>query len=185
LHVKNAEKETMSKNDKRKATMEKAKAAYENLNAQQRGELLTALIQLYHQKQDQTTLMPVMQCLMDNVPVGVPMKVSEEDMKLMKEAKENKTGASLKVSMKTVILKHPDGRAYMPVFSRQAEVPKEFFEKYYWLQMPFKQCAKLVSQMENVEEIVINTFTHKLFVPKKVLESMTLVDDLRPADEMK
>lgn len=174
----------MSKKVKRKVTMEQAKAAYENLNVQQRGELLTALIQRYQQKQDQTTLLPVMQCLMDNVPVGVPMRVSEEDMKLLKEAKENKSGASLKVSMKTVILKHSDGRLYMPVFSRQAEVPKEFFDKYYWLQMPFKQCAKLVQQMENVEEIVINTFTHKMFVPKQVLESMTLVDELRPADKI-
>ena len=109
----------MSKNkDSRKAAYKKAREAYESMNAAQRGELLTAMIALYQKNQTQQNLLPVMQCLMDNVPVGVPMKVSQEDMEMIKAARDNKENAQqIKVSMKTVVLRHKDGRAYFPVFS--------------------------------------------------------------------
>lgn len=171
------------KKDKRQALLQKGKETYENMNAMQKGELLTALIQLYHDKPSQQTLMPIMQCLMDNIPVGVPMKVSEEDMKVIEEAKARRDPNPTKVTMKTLILKKPEGGNYMPVFSRRSEVPDEFFGKYYWLQMPFKECAKLVKKMESVDEIIINTFSQKLILPQQALESITLVDELRPSDD--
>ena len=165
--------------------LQKAKAVYESLNAVQRGELLTDLITLYNQKRDPQTLMPVMQCLMDNVAVGVPMRVSEEDMKMIQAAKASQEKIPTRISMKTVVLRTPEGVNYLPVFSRRGEVPQEFFEKYYWIQMPFKECAKLVKSMEQVDQIIINTFTQRLILPEQTLDGITLVDGLRPAEENK
>ena len=172
--------------NKRKMTRQEAKAAYQNMTPAQKGELLSALLILYNKKPVQENLMPVMQMLMDNVPVGVPMKIDEKDLEMVKEAKEKKIELERgKVTMKTVILKHPDGKDFLPVFSRKQEVPKEFYDKYFWVQMPFKDCAKLVKSMLAVDEIRINSFTQNLIMPKEALDSVLIVDQLRPFDEKK
>ena len=165
--------------------MQKAKAAYENLTTAQRGVLLTELIKIYNQNQSPQTLMPILQCLMDRTVVGVPMRVSEEDMKLLEASRAKQEKAPAKISMKTVVLKTPEGVNYLPVFSTRGEVPQEFFEKYYWLQMPFKECAKLVKSMEQVDQIIINTFTQRLVLPEETLDGIIMVDGLRPADDTK
>lgn len=172
--------------DKRKLNKQKGKLLYENMNAAQKGELLTGLLMLYNKKPEQQNLLPIMQMLMDSVPVGVPMKIDEADLELIKAAKEKKIQLEKKqVNMKTVILRMTDGKAFLPVFSRKQEVPKEFYDKYYWVQMPFKECAKLVKSMVGVDEIRINTYTQNLILPKEALESVLIVDQLRPADEKK
>ena len=173
----------MSKNNKKLKNYQKAKAFYQSMNGAQRGELLTMLIELYNEKQTQQTLMPIMQCLMDDLPVGVPMKVTEEGLKTIEAAKANHDGQPTKVSMKTVILKNEEGNPYLPVFSKKTEVPEDLLKRYYWLQMSFKEVARMVKNMESVNEIVINPFTKKLVLPQQALDGITIMDELRPSKE--
>jgi len=158
-----------------------AREAFTNMNASEKGDMLTAMLKLHKKKQTQEAYMAVLRCLMDDIPVGVPMKISEEDAKMIREAKAKNQKVELgKVKMQPAVMKHPTGGYFLPVFSRIPEVDADYYRQHFWIQLPFTKCIKIVLNAEVLNGIVINVFTQGLTLPQNSLKNILDAAQLRP-----
>lgn len=102
------------------------------------------------------------------VPTMIPENISSEEMRQAKSGKQLKLAKDARFT--PCLLKKDTGEQALPIFSSQAQIPKDKTSPAV-LAMPFFTCVSMVmSNAEKVETIVLNPFTQSVVIPKQILE---------------
>ena len=132
------------------------------------GQVLLHLSDEFLKNGCRETLLPLLSCLRDSV-VWIPMKlsISERDQKRMFRIKEGEQWKNRdEVQVEPNILRSPDGKLWLPIFSQREQVPKEYENGFTLAQWPAMQCLEMAHQAENLEGIVLDPFTeHNVTMP--------------------
>lgn len=102
------------------------------------------------------------------VPVMQLQGVDEQTQKLMQENKYVELPRETKIS--PCLLRKDTGEQMLPIFTSAGQIPQDRMSPAI-VAMPFQVCLSMVmTNQDHVEDIVLNPFTHKVAVPKAVLE---------------
>ncbi|BCI59403.1 SseB family protein [Solibaculum mannosilyticum] len=140
-------------------------------------ENLEFLIRIYMKDpENMVNLVPVLIALgKANVTVPVHVELSEEDAKKLQEGAENGTSIALPENAKARvnILSAPDGRYFLPVYTRKELLPQQAGRRFMAMQTPFLNCCEMIlEQMKSASGIAINPYTENLILPPDVLKAV-------------
>lgn len=140
-------------------------------------ENLEFLIRIYMKDQENmVNLVPVLIALgKANVAVPVRVDLSEEDEQKLQEGAEKGTAIPLPDNAKARvnILSAPDGRYFLPVYTRKELIPQSAGHKFMAMQTPFLNCCEMIlEQLKSASGIAINPYTENLILPPEVLKAV-------------
>lgn len=134
------------------------------------------LIQIYKEDPIKGNLKSLVQQMEKTVfLIPAVMPDTPEARKFRKKAKENRK-EQLKLTKEAApipsFLKNKDGIAFLPIYTRPAQIPKE--PKFdVLMNMPFHACRQLVLNGKlGVEGLVLNPFSDNLIFQKNLLEAI-------------
>lgn len=116
------------------------------------------------------------------VPANLPEGVDKEALKNeIKEKRRGRVQLPEGVSPVPCILKNPEGKIFLPMYSSQAQIPKEpSFD--FILTMPFPGCYNMaLNTRVTCEGIALNPFSDNLLFHRKLLEAIRKDDTARAA----
>lgn len=143
------------------------------------------LIQFYKEdpvKENLNALIHQMQKTIFLVPANLPDSVDKEAVK--KEVLEKKGGqVELPKGVTPIpcILKNPEGKIFIPIYSSQGQVPKEpVFD--FAMTLPFKACYRMALNAKTAcEGVALNPFSDNLLLNKPLLEAIRRDDEAKAA----
>ena len=143
-------------------------AEYVDREALRSGRILLELSNAFVQNGCRETLLPLLSCLRDSM-VWIPMKmtVSERDQERLLKIKEGQQWKNKdEVQVEPNILRSPDGKLWLPIFSQESQIPAEYKKDFSMAEWPMLQCLEMAHRAENLEGIVLDPFTeHNVTMP--------------------
>ncbi len=143
------------------------------------------LIQIYKEdpvKENLNALIHQMQKTIFLVPANLPDSVDKESLKKEVEAKQ---GGHVQlpegVSPIPCILKNPEGRVFIPIYSSQTQIPKEpVFD--FVMTLPFRACYSMaLNAKAPCEGVTLNPFSDNLLFKRELLEAIRKDEEARAA----
>lgn len=120
------------------------------------GSILNALVRKYHRSSNEETLYDVLYAL-NKATLIVP--AYSEDL-------------GYEDGMHPDVLKNDAGKLFLPVFSNEEEMPKDYASHFSFVHARLSDCIESAKRLENVDGIVLNAFSYALELP---FEKLSLV----------
>lgn len=135
------------------------------------------LIQIYKEdpaKENLNALVHQVQKTIFLVPANLPDSIDKEALK--QEVKDNpneKVQLPEGVSPIPCVLKSPEGKVFIPVYSSQGQIPKE--PKFdFIMTLPFMACLKMaLNAKAPCEGVALNPFSDNLLFNRQILEAIS------------
>lgn len=135
------------------------------------------LIQIYNEdpaKENLNALVHQVQKTIFLVPANLPDNIDKEALK--QEVKDNpneKVQLPEGVTPIPCVLKSPEGKVFIPVYSSQGQIPKE--PKFdFIMTLPFLACLKMaLNAKAPCEGVALNPFSDNLLFNRPILEAIS------------
>lgn len=132
---------------------------------------LEAAVSEFAQDRQQEKYVKVMDLLeksMVFVPVMQLQDVDEQTQKLMQENRFVELPKETKI--RPCLMRRDTGEQMLPIFTSVGQIPSDKRSPAL-ITMPFQVCLSMVmANQDHIEDMVLNPFTHKVAVPKAILE---------------
>lgn len=142
-------------------------------------DALVYLLDKYIREQNRYNL-GVLICCLSKAEVWVPMNliISEEDKQGLINSKAGDIYSTEDIMRMIPDYLTNDGKEYFPIFSKLEEVPEDYSKKVSWIQLPMMKCINMVKSKDNIEDMILNAYSHKFVISKEFIGAIETISKL-------